>query len=139
MIDIDFDSWDDYKPVGDSDLKEIRVEDKNPNLFKLSADDEYETVGFEKDEFFENSSEFDYDENEFVRFIKDEEKNGLKIYHCPKDEDVFLLIKNDKKFVVYVYQSNEYYFDDNKLTLTGWDYNVVCDVDKMTFKTKYVR
>lgn len=141
MEELDFDSWADYVPVGNDAIvppKEVH----NPNLMKLSIDDDYELFEFTKRDFkqcFDNSSECDYDESKFMRFIKDDEKNGVTIFHCRKNEDVCLLIKDDKKYVFCVYQNTGYYEDDNKLTFTGWDYNIIVDIDEMTFKTKYVR
>lgn len=141
MSELDFDScdWPDYVPVGNDEVVRQK-EMNNPNLIKLSINDNCELFEIDSyEEFFDNLSETDYDDNEFVRFIKDIDRDGVSIFHCSKDEDFFLLVKDGKKYLLNVYQSNEYYFDDNKLTFTGWDYNIVIDTEKMTSKTKHIR
>jgi len=74
-----------------------------------------------------------------MRFIKDEEKNGVVVFISPKNEDIFLVVKDNKKYIVNNYQNSSYYFDDNKLTFAGWDDNLIIDTDNMTMKTKSIR
>lgn len=140
---MNFDSWGNYIPLGDTDLKEIAPkEENNPNLIKLSIDDEFDVLGGDKKYFketFEYYSEQDYHENVFMRFIKDEEKNGVVVFSSPKKEDIFLIVKDNKKYIVSNYQNSSYYFDDNKLTFAGWDDNLIINTDNMTTKTKNVR
>lgn len=139
MIDDDFDSWGDYIPVSDKKIEVVT----NPNLIKILIDDDYQVFGWSSvEEFkddFDNFSEIDYDNNEFIRFIKEDDKNGIKIFSCPKHEELFLVVNGDHKFIVYSYQNSGYYFDDNKLTFTGWDNNIIIDIVKMTSKTFNVR
>lgn len=143
-MELDFDSWEDYKPLGDGNVEVNEVE--NPNVFKLKIDDNVNLLEIEKDDFediFEYNSEEDYNGNVFIRFVKldDCEFNESKviIFSNPKNEDIYLLKKEDKIYFINVYQSGEYYQDDNKLTFTGWDYNIIINIEKMTAKTQNIR
>lgn len=140
---MNFDSWGNYIPFGDTDLKEIAPkEENNPNLIKLLINDEFEVLGGDKEYFeetFDHYSEQDYNENVFMRFIKDEEKNGVVVFSSPKNQDIFLIVKDGKKYIVNSYQNSSYYFDDNKLTFAGWDDNLIINTDDMTMKTKNIR
>lgn len=94
MNELDFDSWEDYKPVSELDL----VEKENKNLLKLLKDDKINLLNISKQDFdqmFDNSCEEDY--------------NG-------DDEDFFIFKKNDEIYFLYVYQFNSYYKDKNKVT-----------------------
>ena len=140
MKEVDFDSWGSYVPFGDTDVKSlIPKEENNPNLIKLTKGEFSIFEGSERDEWFDRISEEDYNENVFIRFVKDEAKNDIIVFRCPKDEDIYLITKSDKKILVYNYQNGGYYFDDNKLTFTGWDDNIIVNTDTLELKQKYVR
>lgn len=146
-MEIDFDSWEDYKPLGDTDLSElVKIQPTNPNLLKLKSEDDINLLGLDKtyyQELFDYYSEEDYDGSYFIRFIKSEEfKNkgeSIILFDSPKNEDIFLLKKSEKLYFLNIYQSNNYYQDDDKLTFTGWDYNIIVNLNDMSAKTKYTR
>lgn len=143
-MELDFDSWEDYKPLGDGDVEVNVVE--NPNILKLKINDNINLLEVDKedfDEIFKNYSEEDFNGDEFMRFYKSHnfeyENEVITLFDCVKDEDGFILKKNDKLYYLNVYQSGESYQDENKLTFTGWDYNVIINLKKMTAKTQNVR
>lgn len=143
-MELDFDSWEDYKPLGDGDVEVNVVE--NPNILKLKINDNINLLEVDKEDFneiFKNYSEEDFNGDEFMRFVKShnfEYKNEvITLFDCVKDEDGFILKKNDKLYYLNVYQSGESYQDENKLTFTGWDYNVIINLKDMSAKTQYVR
>lgn len=41
--------------------------------------------------------------------------------------------------IEYVYQSSGMYEDGNKITITGWDYNIIIKKKDLSSKTKNVR
>jgi hypothetical protein len=142
-MELDFDSWEDYKPIGDGDVEVSEVE--NPNILKLKSVDDVTLLEVDKENFneiFKNYSEEDFNGDEFMRFVKSHkfeyDNEVITLFDCVKDEDVFILKKNDKLYYLNVYQSGESYQDENKLTFTGWDYNVI-NLKKMTAKTQNVR
>lgn len=143
-MELDFDSWEDYKPLGDGDVEVNVVE--NPNILKLKINDNINLLEVDEEDFneiFKNYSEEDFNGDEFMRFVKShnfEYKNEvITLFDCVKDEDGFILKKNDKLYYLNVYQSGESYQDENKLTFTGWDYNVIINLKDMSAKTQYVR
>lgn len=143
-MELDFDSWEDYKPLGDGDVEVNVVE--NPNILKLKINDNINLLEVDKEDFndiFKNSSEEDFNGDEFMRFVKSHnfefEDEVITLFDCVKDEDGFILKKNDKLYYLNVYQSGESYQDENKLTFTGWDYNVIINLKDMSAKTQYVR
>jgi hypothetical protein len=140
-MELDFDSWDDYVPVGDNAITPKEV--NNPNIINLKKDDSINLLEIEKDSFdeiFDYQKEYDFNENEIMRFKKVETlNNGVEVFYAIKDEDSFLIKKEEELYFLNVYQSNEYYEDDNKLTFTGWDYNIIVNLNTITAKTKYVR
>jgi hypothetical protein len=143
-MELDFDSWEDYKPVGDGNIEVNEVE--NPNVLKLKVDDDVTLLEVDKDDFneiFNHYSEEDYNGNIFLRFRKSHdfefENEKITLFDCVNDEDSFVLKKNNKLYYLNVYQSGDYYQDENKLTFTGWDYNIIINLNKMTAKTQNVR
>lgn len=141
-MELDFDSWEDYKPLGDVEVNVV----ENPNILKLKINDNINLLEVDKedfDEIFKNYSEEDFNGDEFMRFVKSHdfeyENEVITLFDCVKDEDGFILKKNDKLYYLNVYQSGESYQDENKLTFTGWDYNVIINLKKMTAKTQNVR
>lgn len=142
MNEIDFDSWPDYNPVSDEQLKPKSLD--NENVINLTKDSEVSILGDYTDDFpriFDNESTIDYYGNEVIRFIKIDQTNikgeNVELFEC--NEDNFLVRKDNKLYLTYVYQSNGNYFDDNKLTICGWDYNVIINLNKMSCKIKDIR
>lgn len=148
-MEINFDEWEDYIPVGEISPPKI----DNPNIFCLyftddfisySCDDKILTKEeFEKEyEIFDSISEEDYEGNSFIRFIKEKDilynKEKISIF-SHKDKETFLLIKNVYKYLISNYQNTGYYVDDNKLTFTGWDSNIIINLKDMKQKTKWIR
>ena len=143
-MELDFDSWEDYKPVGDGNIEVNEVE--NPNILKLKVDDDVTLLEVDKDDFnqiFNHYSEEDYNGNIFLRFRKSHdfefENEKITLFDCVKNEDSFVLKKNKKLYYLNVYQSGDSYQDENKLTFTGWDYNIIINLKNMTAKTQNVR
>jgi hypothetical protein len=143
-MELDFDSWEDYKPVGDGNIEVNEVE--TPNVLKLKVDDDVTLLEVDKDDFneiFNHYSEEDYNSNIFLRFRKSHdfefENEKITLFDCVNDEDSFVLKKNNKLYYLNVYQSGDSYQDENKLTFTGWDYNVIINLKNMTAKTQNVR
>ena len=143
-MELDFDSWEDYKPVGDGNIEVNEVE--NPNILKLKVDDDVTLLEVDKDDFnqiFNHYSEEDYNGNIFLRFRKSHdfefENEKITLFDCVKNEDSFVLKKNNKLYYLNVYQSGDSYQDENKLTFTGWDYNIIINLKNMTAKTQNVR
>jgi hypothetical protein len=143
-MELDFDSWEDYKPVGDGNIEVNEVE--NPKVLKLKVDDDVTLLEVDKDDFneiFNHYSEEDYNGNIFLRFRKSHdfefENEKITLFDCVNDEDSFVLKKNNKLYYLNVYQSGDSYQDENKLTFTGWDYNIIINLNKMTAKTQNVR
>lgn len=137
MNELDFDSWEDYKPASES----CAVNVENKNLLKLLKDDKINLLNINKQDFnqmFDNSCEEDYNGNIFMRFIKVEdykyEDETISLFESPNDEDFFIFKKNDEIYFLYVYQFNSYYKDKNKVTFVGWDYNVIFNLKKMKCK-----
>lgn len=137
MNELDFDNWEDYKPVSELDL----VEKENKNLLKLLKDDKINLLNISKQDFdqmFDNSCEEDYNGDIFMRLIKVEdykyEDETISLFESPNDEDFFIFKKNDEIYFLYVYQFNSYYKDKNKVTFVGWDYNVIFNLKKMKCK-----
>jgi len=137
MNELDFDSWEDYKPASESDA--VNVENKN--LLKLLKDDKINLLNISKQDFdqmFDNSCEEGYNGDIFMRFIKVEdykcEDETISLFESPNDEDFFIFKKNDEIYFIYVYQFNSYYKDKNKLTFIGWDYNVIFNLKKIKCK-----
>jgi len=139
-MELDFDSWEDYKPVGNGEIK-VDVVD-NPNILKLRVGDELSLLEIEQEDYneiFNHYLEEDYNGDEFVRFKKTEEFEDVVVFECVKNEDSFILKKDDKLYYLNVYQINNYYKDGNKITFCGWDYNIIVNIKKMTSKTINVR
>lgn len=137
MNELDFDSWEDYKPASES----CAVNVENKNLLKLLKDDKINLLNLSKQDFdqmFDNYCEEDYNDNIFMRFIKVEdykyEGEVISLFESTKSEDFFILRKNEDIYFIYVYQFNSYYKDKNKLTFIGWDYNVIFNLKKMKCK-----
>jgi len=138
---IDFDSWEDYKPSADF------VVNPNPNIISLKIDDDIICLDVDIDSFkeiFEYNSEPEYNsDDEVFRFKKSDDyeidEEAVTLFEATKNEDCFILKKNEKLYFIYVYQSNEYYLLGNNMTFTGWDYNIIVDLSKMTSITKHIR
>jgi hypothetical protein len=143
MSELDFDTWGDYTPVSDNfEQKNQRdlVRD-NSNIYVLLKTDSVNLIELNNSDWldmFDGYSEEDYDGVEFIRFKKDQSEGNLSIFSIPNG-DLFLVKNNDLLYVIYVYQSNGYYIDDDKITFLGWDYNIILDVKTMNSKTIYIR
>ena len=137
MKEIDFDGWEDYKPVNELDL----IEKENKNLLKLLKDDKINLLNISKQDFdqmFDNSCEEDYNGNIFMRFLKVEDyqydDKTISLFEDPKNEEFFIFKKDEEIYFLYVYQFNSYYKDKSKVTFVGWDYNVIFNLKKMKCK-----
>lgn len=79
MSELDFDSWEDYKPVSELDL----VEKENKNLLKLLKDDKINLLNISKQDFdqmFDNSCEEDYNGDIFMINEVLKEKTPINIW-----------------------------------------------------------
>ncbi len=136
---MNFEDWDDYVPVNDLVEKPKTI---NNNIIELKKDDNIDFIGISKenfDELFDRTSESDYFDEEIIRFRKIETFSDVELFESNKDEDLFILRKSKKLYLTYIYQSNQYYIDDNKLTFTGWDYNIIVNLDDMSHNEKNIR
>jgi hypothetical protein len=136
---MNFEDWDDYVPVNDLVEKPKTI---NNNIIELKKDDNIDFIGISKenfDELFDGTSESDYFFEEIIRFRKIETFSDVELFESDKDEDLFILRKSKKLYLTYIYQSNQYYIDDNKLTFTGWDYNIIVNLDDMSHNEKNIR
>ena len=136
---MNFEDWDDYVPVNDLVEKPKTI---NNNIIELKKDDNIDFIGISKenfDELFDQTSESDYFDEEIIRFRKIETFSDVELFESNKDEDLFILRKSKKLYLTYIYQSNQYYIDDNKLTFTGWDYNIIVNLDDMSHNEKNIR
>jgi hypothetical protein len=134
-----FEDWDDYVPVNDLVEKPKTI---NNNIIELKKDDNIDFIGISKenfDELFDRTSESDYFDEEIIRFRKIETFSDVELFESNKNEDLFILRKSKKLYLTYIYQSNQYYIDDNKLTFTGWDYNIIVNLDDMSHNEKNIR
>lgn len=144
MKDTDFtdvDEWGDYEPTL-NEKKEII----NPDIFPLRRNTEFSLIeGFDKDEFEEYViGELDEDdEDDYTPFMKSGEYqiNGETVtsFTSADNDEYNIIVKGTKNYFIYIYQPNNEYKDGNKLTMTGWDYNIIVDMSNMTFKRKNVR
>ena len=138
---IDFDDWEDYKPYNGEVLEEV----DNPNVLKIYIDNDINLLEIGKKDFKSIFKHFSEENNngEFMRFIKSQEfsfnDERVTLFTSNSDEDSYVLKKNDNLYYFNVYQSNEYYQDDNKLTFTGWDYNIIINIENMKSNTKNIR
>jgi hypothetical protein len=136
---MNFEDWDDYVPVNDLVEKPKTI---NNNIIELKKDDNIDFIGISKenfDELFDRTSESDYFDEEIIRFRKIETFSDVELFESNKNEDLFILRKSKKLYLTYIYQSNQYYIDDNKLTFTGWDYNIIVNLDDMSHNEKNIR
>jgi len=136
---MNFEDWDDYVPVNDLVEKPKTI---NNNIIELKKDDNIDFIGISKenfDELFDQTSESDYFDEEIIRFRKIETFSDVELFESNKNEDLFILRKSKKLYLTYIYQSNQYYIDDNKLTFTGWDYNIIVNLDDMSHNEKNIR
>ncbi len=138
----DFADWEDYIPL-EEDLSITKKEVVNPNRIKLKLTDTINLLEVDKEwfeEVFDNESTSDMYDEAFINFIKGKNiTDNIEEFECAKETDLFLLRKDGQLYLGYVYQMNSSYVDDNKLTFTGWDYNVIVNLDDMTSKTINVR
>lgn len=139
---INFDDWEDYKPYNGEILEEV----DNPNVLKIYTDTDINLLEIGKKDFKSIFKHFCEENNKcelFMRFIKSQEfsfnDERVTLFTSNSDEDSYVLKKNDDLYYFNVYQSNEYYQDDNKLTFTGWDYNIIINIENMKSKTKNIR
>jgi hypothetical protein len=136
---MNFEDWDDYVSVNDLVEKPKTI---NNNIIELKKDDNIDFIGISKenfDELFDRTSESDYFDEEIIRFRKIETFSDVELFESNKNEDLFILRKSKKLYLTYIYQSNQYYIDDNKLTFTGWDYNIIVNLDDMSHNEKNIR
>lgn len=143
---MNFDDWDDYSPI--TTTTDIKVNKPvNPNLIELDENDDISPLEMSEEEYsqiFEYYSEdVIWNENPVVRFTKETEyiidDEKIEIFNSTKNDELFLIRKGDNKYLTHIYQPNEYYLDDTKLTFTGWDYNIIVDLKNMKYKTINVR
>lgn len=129
-----YDGLDDYVPAEERTLNDKNGD--NPNIIIVDKDTKINLLEWSRKDFDEWMS---YGRDVF-RFIKNNnDYNGVNIFQSRDDEDMFILNKDGDLYLLNVYQSNEYYLDDNKITFNGWDYNVVVNTDDMSSKTINIR
>lgn len=130
-----WDDMDDYVPVDE------RKDDQkdNPNIITLDKVMNINLCGWVRTEF----ERFLGDGNAIL--IKDTsisiDYNGesFEVFQSREDSDVFAIRNGDDIYSLNVYESNNYYIDDNKITFNGWDYNIIFNMENRSFKTIYVR
>src|SRR5690606_1100014 len=81
-----------------------------------------------------------YEESEpFLRFLRGKKiHDDIQILRC-KSEDFFLLRKGDKNYIVYSYQNSGAYELDDKFVFSGWDDDLIIDLNTMNCITKRKR
>jgi hypothetical protein len=103
MSEIDFDTWDDYNPVCNNfEQKNQRdlLKDNN-NIHVLLKTDSVNLIEMNNSDWldmFDNYSESDYDDVNFIRFKKDYEKDNFSIFSMSND-DLYLIKKNDMLYL----------------------------------------
>lgn len=61
------------------------------------------------------------------------------LYQLKNSEDLYMFDFGDRKVLFNVYEIRDVYKKKNVITLSGWDYNVIIDLDDKTIETVYTR
>jgi hypothetical protein len=145
----DFDNWEvatpskevEKKQFTDGKIIDLNIRDEYKVLSPVQEDDDDVNFIFGLNMFdkLENLSE-EQIADLTIRFkLYEEYSNGVKLYEKMNDEDTYLIVKDNIKYIVYCYETANLYEDDEKLTFCGWDYNVIVNLKKMTVKEKNIR
>lgn len=131
----DFDSMESYKKVTDDELN--NPQKINENIEQIRLDDDIELLcGGDLREIFEYNDEYDLNDERVIRLAKYDEISGVSIFD---KDDLVLLRKNGKKYLTYVCEIQGIYNIDNLLTIQGWDYNIIINLDDMSYREINVR
>lgn len=131
----DFDSMESYKKVTDDELN--NPQKINENIEQIRLDDDIELLcDGDLREIFEYNGEYDLNDERVIRLAKYDKISDVEIFD---KDDLILFRKNGKKYLTYVYEIQVIYNIDNLLTIQGWDYNIIINLDDMSFKKINVR
>jgi hypothetical protein len=61
------------------------------------------------------------------------------LYQLKNSEDVFMYDFGNRKVLFYVYQIKDVHKRKKVITISGWDANVILDLDDKTIETHYTR
>ena len=75
-------------------------------------------------------------EDEGCFFTKEGTEN---LYEVKGNEDLFMYDFGDRKVLFNVYEIKNVYKKKNTITLQGWDYNILIDLEDKTIETIYTR
>jgi len=123
---MDYELWETYVPVSDDLTPPV-----NKNIKLVNADC-CELINIDEEDL-----DYILDDNE-MRFAYSSIEGDAKIWYNNSSE-FYVIEKDEINYLVYNYQNTGYYVEDNKVTFTGWDDNVIVDLTDMKFKIKHVR
>ena len=118
----------------------------NPNWIKFSKEQFIQTIAMDKGNLNDATNQFKYnselsleDEKYYVYFKKTfYEDDQLKIYEG-KSEDLLYMKLDGQDHIFSVYQIESVYRRKNVITITGWDYNMVVDLDDNSIEREDTR